>query len=107
MKINCECGCRIIDSTDGHSTKGHLIPDKDWNRFWDAIDDAIVKSGRTPKDKEKAAMDLRQMSLFRTMWQCPECGQLFIDDQNYELNIFNPTTDSTSKEILNRTEPSS
>ena len=102
MKINCECGCQILDIADNQSTKALYIPDKAWNGFWDAIDDAIEKSGPTPEDKEKAVMSVRQMSLFRTMWQCPECGQLFIDDQDCKVHTFKPISEPINKAIPKR-----
>lgn len=104
MKINCECGWVIPDITDGVPNKAYLIPDQDWETLWDSIDDAIENPGSTPKEREARCMALRQLRLFRTLWQCPGCGQLFIDDQKYELQLFVPRSPETSKSILARNQ---
>lgn len=85
MKINCSCGHVIVDSTDYLPTKGHLVADTDYFHFWDAIDDAIEKSGPTAKEKEKAAMQLRQMNVFKTFWECSNCGKLYTNGKNGDL----------------------
>ena len=44
MKIGCECGSLIIDTTDNLPWKAHFISDKNWFDFQDSIDEAIEKS---------------------------------------------------------------
>lgn len=99
MKIKCICGYLISDNTDCLSTKGHLIPDKLWNEFWENVDDAIEKSGPTVKEKEAACMKLRYLKVSRLMWQYPECGKLYIADENGNLNSYMPV-EKASKKIL-------
>lgn len=59
MKIKCSCGFYIVDNTDSLTNKGYLISDTQWFNFWDAIDNAIEKTGNTAKEKENACMQLR------------------------------------------------
>jgi len=102
MKIKCPCGNLIPDNTDALPTKAHYIPDKYWFSFLDSIDEAIEKSGPSPKDKEKACMGIRKANQHRMMWQCYECGRIFIDDENYELQIFKPESQETNKKIFSK-----
>ncbi|WP_291869379.1 hypothetical protein [Maribacter sp.] len=85
MKIKCTCGELIRDQTDYLKHKAHLIPDIHWFDFWNAIDAAIEKSGTSKKDKEEACMQLRKQNMFRRLWECTNCGKLYIDNANYNL----------------------
>lgn len=90
MKIYCKCGGRIVDQTDYLPNKGHIISDQDWFDFLDAIDNAIEKSGSTAKEKERACMHIRNMTteLTKLIYQCNECGNLYIDNNKGELETF-------------------
>jgi len=90
MKIKCNCGSIIVDQTDFLKHKGHVISDIQWHDFWDAIDHAIEHSGPNKSDKEKAVMQLRQQRLFKTVWECVECGKLYIDSENGNLISYAP-----------------
>jgi hypothetical protein len=100
MKIKCLCGNLIVDQTDELPTKAHYISDRHWFQFLESIDDAIEKSGPSPQEKEKACNNVRKTNSFRSMWQCSECGRIFIDDKNYQLHIFKPESVETNKEIF-------
>jgi hypothetical protein len=101
MKIGCECGFTIQDGTDNLPHKAHLLPDQEWDAFWIAIDNAIEKSGPSPKEKESACMQLRTRSFgHRLMWQCPQCGRLYIDDAQNNLQCFEPASSSVPKGML-------
>ncbi|MEL6537096.1 MAG: hypothetical protein AAFQ98_16865 [Bacteroidota bacterium] len=101
MKIPCACGHVIIDQTDGLSNKGHLISDTQWFAFWEAIDDAIENSGPTAKEKEAACMRLRQQNPFKLMWECPQCGRLYVDGAHGEVTIYQPEN-QVYNQALNR-----
>lgn len=75
MKILCECGSLIRDQTDFLSYKAHLIADQD-------ITDALELS-----DKGSSSW---WHSLSRMMYQCGECGRLWINDHDNELRSFVP-----------------
>ena len=103
MKIGCRCGETISDSADYISHKAHLTPDQEICGVWDGIDDEVIDrlaSGELPvKD---AYMVSRRIisSPTRTMWQCCECGRLYIDGPDGELHCFVPENDETEKRIL-------
>lgn len=91
MKIPCTCGYLIIDQTDYLRHKGYLILDTQWFDFWDAIDAAIEKSGPSPKQKEAAAMKLRREDVFKTLWECANCGKLYIEGKDkHKLIAYSP-----------------
>jgi hypothetical protein len=101
MKYSCPCGHLIYDGPDQNPNIGHLIPDQDWFRLLDAIDAAIEGDHPNAKDKESACMSLRSLAgtIARPMWQCPECGRLWILDHECKRREFAPATDA-SKDIL-------
>ena len=96
MWFECKCGQRIKDISDAHSYKAHYISDKDWFPFWGAIDDSIENSGASVKEKEAACMKLRMEKVDRTMYQCFECGRLYLNDENNQLISFLPEDKSVS-----------
>ncbi len=103
MWFECKCGNHINDISDHQYFKGHIIPDKKWFPFWDAIDDSIEKSGASPKDKEIACMKLRESwSDTIPIYQCPECARIYIAGEGNSLIAFSPENDDTPKMILDR-----
>ncbi|WP_039793286.1 hypothetical protein [Paenibacillus elgii] len=90
MNFRCECGQRIHDTTDYLSYKGYLMSDQDQFDLLDEIDDAIEKSGPSSTDKEEAAMRIRSLisTLFKTVYQCSNYGNFFIDNNHPSLEMF-------------------
>jgi hypothetical protein len=102
MKIHCPCGAIISDSTDSLPRKGYIIPDQEWFPVYDALDKVIddIVSGHTKA--ETAYMHIRCIlgDASRWIFQCRDCGRLFVDDRKRKMHIFSPSSDETSKEIL-------
>lgn len=103
MKISCHCGATISDSTDYLAHKAHLTPDQDLYGAWDGIDDEVidrVASGEL--SVQDAYWKSRRIlsSPTRLMWQCIECGRLYIDGIDGKLNCFVPESEETEKRIL-------
>src|SRR4051812_11974080 len=100
VKIGCHCGATISDSTDYLSHKAHLLPDQELYEVWDGIDDEVidrVASGvLTPKDAYMVSRRIMS-SPTRSMWQCFECGRLYIDGLEGELHCFMPENENTDK----------
>lgn len=90
MKIYCSCGNIIPDGTDYLKHKGHLISDTQWFGFWDAIDNAIEKSGDSKKEKENACMFLRSNNPSKLIYECQDCGKLYVDKKEGEFISFIP-----------------
>ncbi len=103
MRIDCHCGKIISDTTDHLAHKAHLTPDQDIYEVWDGIDDEVidrVASGELAVGD--AYMKSRHIinSPTRSMWQCFECGRLYIDGPDGELYCFVPEHEETEKRIL-------
>jgi hypothetical protein len=103
MKIGCYCGASIIDQTDDLPHKGHLIPDQEWFDTYDAIDEDVIDSlarGLIDKDtaENRARSIIRRHA--RLMYQCRECGRLYIFDLQGNSQCYLPENDQTAREIL-------
>jgi hypothetical protein len=109
MKIGCHCGAVIFDQTDDLAHKGHLIPDQNWFETYDAMDAEVIdRLAAGEISKEDAYMQARRViSRFaRTVYECRECGRLYIDDRHRDLQCYTPA-DNSAKEILRYKESKS
>jgi hypothetical protein len=102
MKIICRCGALILDNVNNAPFKAHVIPDQDWDGLLEAIDAAIEQSGPSPADKEAACMSVRRHigSLSRLARQCNECGNVYLDDQQYTLRELHPASDEVPRNLF-------
>ena len=97
MFIVCRCGHRIHDSTDYLPYKGHIISDRDFFDFLEMAENAI-KSGE--KDKEKLIDEIYDFAFMgKVIYQCSECGSLYIQDEKGNLNFFSAEAKS-SKNLM-------
>ncbi len=89
MKFNCLCGRVIVDSADCSPVKAHVIPDQEAFSILDAIDAAISHSGSSAHAKAVACMKVRALlsDVARRIWQCQECGRLWIEDKAKEIKL--------------------
>lgn len=87
MHFYCRCGYRISDTTDFISYKARIIADQDWDDFLDRIVEAI-ESCET--DREKVVDDFysNTLGVEKAMYQCPDCGRIFIDGEGNSLYSF-------------------
>lgn len=85
------CNRSMSDNSDSLYYKARYIPDAAWDSFWDEIDAAIEQSGPSAREKEEACMKLRNLSLFRSMFQCPDCGNLIAEDSDRKHHEFKPS----------------
>src|SRR4051812_23112294 len=102
MKIGCHCGATIKDVTDNLPQKGHLIPDQEWFPVCDGIDSVIADVAAGRANSEAASMKIRSILITaaRHVYQCRECGRLFVDDRGHKLHTFAPVSGETCREIL-------
>ena len=103
MKILCTCEHLIIDQTDFLKHKGYLISDTQWFDFWDDIDAAIEKSGPSAKQKEAAAMHLRRQNIFKILYECTQCGKLYVSGEGNSLIAYTPDS-GTYEGVLDKKE---
>src|SRR6266508_246430 len=123
MKFRCECGNIIADHGPAHY-KAEFISDQDNDDLMEEIEVNIKKMITALNDGEKLKewrenffgeeypqndtpeelLNWIIAALFaiysRTMYQCEECGRLYIYDQNDKLNCYKPETESEPRNIL-------
>lgn len=87
MHFYCKCGYRITDSTDNISYKAHIIADQDWYDFLDRIT-AAIKSDETNREKVIDEFYSDTTDIDKLIYQCPKCGQIFIDGEGRRLYSF-------------------
>lgn len=89
MWIQCSCGHQIKDTDDSISYKARYISDQDWFGVLDNIDSNI----QSPEpNKDKLCHDNRKFLLgkVKNIYQCTDCGRLYIEDSNRELREYLP-----------------
>jgi hypothetical protein len=101
LVFQCDCGFGFRSSTDNRSYAAHVLPDQSYDEFSGLIDDAIEKSGPTPRDKGEACMAWRRFRM-PMAWQCPTCGTLFVEDANGQRHRFIPSSAEVSKRLFVR-----
>ncbi len=86
MNFACRCGYRFYDGSDNLSFKAHILADEDWNEFVGYLEDA--EKPHTEKIENMGrSLDL----LERCIYQCPECGRLFLESADGSLTMFTPS----------------
>lgn len=102
MKIDCHCGAIIADAADNLPHKAHLIPDQEWFRVFEAIDGVIEDLAAGRADAESAQMGVRRIlgEAARQLYQCRNCGRLYVDDQQHQLHTFTPDAADGAAEVL-------
>src|SRR5437879_5479352 len=107
MKIQCACGELIYDIMDSQPNKARIIPDQEWLEFADKID--AVARGSSPQSVRKEEFVTLWKALgeaIRLAWQCDKCGRIYVDDQQFKAQGFQPDDLNASREIF-RSRPSS
>jgi hypothetical protein len=99
--FQCECGFEFLSSTDNRSYAAHVLPDQSYDEFSGLVDDAIEKSGPTPRDKADACMAWRHFRM-PMAWQCPTCGSLFVEAADGGLHRFTPASVDASRRLFAR-----
>lgn len=92
MHFWCKCGNRISDTTDLLSYKAHLLADQDDIDYTDGIERA-VKNERLSREEctDEIILNLQFHYLQRKMYQCSQCGRIFIEDVSGKVfHVFAP-----------------
>lgn len=104
MKIPCRCGALLVDSSDDHPHKAHLVSDQDWLTTLDAIDATIELAAGARIDPAAACQRVREVLVPRTrrLWQCRACGRLYVEGRDRQPQCFVPEGASVDRELLRR-----
>lgn len=91
MHFWCGCGRRISDTTDRLPYKACFLANEDEIDYCDALEQLIKDENLSAEEKAmRAAVTLQVRYLCRCIYQCPDCGRLFVDDHDYKLHSFVP-----------------
>lgn len=99
MHFLCACGYCFHDNTDCLSFKGYVLADQDMEELWDILE----RAEKPHEDTLDIALDVMDL-LNRTMYQCPECGRMYIEDadKQYELVRYTPCAQGEPVPEVNR-----
>ena len=86
MWIKCRCGNPIHDSTDKIPYKARFIPDKIWFDIFDEICAGIEKGFSKEELTDLIYAQIWDNAV--SMYQCTECGRLFIENKDNSYTIF-------------------
>lgn len=102
VEFTCDCGeIGFLSSTDNRSYVAHFIPDQEYDAFSELVDDAIEKSGTSARQKAAACLSWRTFQMPR-IWQCPNCGSLYVQDLIGNRHRFDPASEDVSKQLFKR-----
>lgn len=97
MHFYCKCGFRFSDAGDSIPYKARLLADQDVKELVE-----ILEYGEQPHDDDlelfAPACDLIEKSVF----QCPECGRLYVEDNDYSFLQFVPCEDAEPSDEVNK-----
>ncbi|WP_295615234.1 hypothetical protein [Chamaesiphon sp. GL140_3_metabinner_50] len=114
MKIFCECGHIIHDNTDCISYKASFIADQDSSDLRYKIEEQIKKLVTNIEDAASNKIDVDVLIEDtmtdisdtitdyspRTIYQCSECGRLFVDDNQFYTHVFISQDNSVPKNLM-------
>ena len=86
MKFFCECGFLFKDQTDDLPFKGYVCPDQSQEEIYNAITELLVANTSVDlSEKDEKIHPIIHPKGSKTIYQCPDCGNIFIEDGE---NIF-------------------
>lgn len=97
------CGAVIVDQTDFLPYKGYLIPDQTAEDTYEALKTEVVDklaAGQITKEEAHTQVHVVMDRFIRMVYECRNCGRLFIDDRNHELQSYVPESKDAPKELL-------
>ena len=103
MNLLCYCDYRMHDSTDNVPFKAYVQADEDLTRFWEAVDTALEAVARGGDRKSAWHQFAKEMiPMRRTMYQCPACGRIYLEDGKGDFHCFVPESGDVPKGLLRR-----
>ena len=101
MKFRCTCGHYIIDQTDDLPYAGYIYPDRSMGPLFHAIDQLWErKKPDDPLVSDRMTDPITNPKGGRVIYQCPECGNIWIKGDHGDLLGFSPMEKDTPKDLL-------
>lgn len=100
MKFLCECGRVISDQTDDLAYKAHSYPDQSMEALYAATD--RLMDSPAPSDilqRDRMMDDIVRPKGHRLMYQCPNCGRIYIGDDD-KLHCSKPEFEDAPKTLF-------
>jgi hypothetical protein len=98
--FTCACGAfRFLDSTDDRSYAAHLLPEREWYPFMEAVDAAVEQAGPSPRERADACTALRAHRP-RLALQCPACGALYLEGRLGQPHRFLPAAGTVPRDLF-------
>jgi len=104
MCVECPCGNLIKDSGNPSTSFADFLPSVLSDDYCDVIESAI---GTHESAVASQYVIVGTTDLFRRMCQCPSCGRLFVEDENFGCHEFVPASASVPKALFMRSRPRS
>ena len=91
MHFYCGCGRRISDTTDLLPYKACFLSNEDEIAYCDTLEQIIKDEGLSLEERAyRAVVTIQVRYQSRSKYPLPDCGKLFIDDNDYKLHSFVP-----------------
>ena len=97
MHLYCKCGYRFANAGDSLAYKGSILADQDVKELVE-----ILEYGEQPHDDDLELFAPACDLIERVMFQCPECGRLYVEDSDYSFLQFVPCEDAEPSPEVNR-----
>ena len=90
MHFLCRCGNRIYDTTDYISYKAYILSDQDCFDYTDEIERYVADKALDADACMNHIMHIDVEYMWRKIYQCSQCGRIFIEDKSGGLHSFAP-----------------
>lgn len=97
MHFYCSCGFRFSDTGDCIPYKARILADQDVKELVE-----ILEYGEQPHSDELELFAPACDLIGREIFQCPDCGRLYVEDQDYSFVPFVPSEDAAPMPDVNR-----
>jgi hypothetical protein len=117
LKFLCNCGNEIRDQTDYLSYKAYFYADQDFDEVTEGTQQPVrdvsklLRPKRTSPEEEQRVINLALDSVSRPfvqysrhVYQCLECGRVYIEDDERNLQSFLPEDRGSVRRVLLSTE---
>ena len=104
MKFRCKCDHIIVDQTDDIPYKAYIYPDQSMNALFNTIDE--IFENKKPDDHfeyDRLTNPILHPKGLRNIYQCPECGMIWISNSSGRLYGFIPESDQVPRQLLKGT----
>jgi len=103
--LPCRCGYIFHDNTDFLSFKAHFRADQDTDDFFCQVEDILKNQKLSAEDKAHEILCVADFHYTnRILYQCPECGRLFVEDNDGHYHCFMPEPEETNHRLLESAE---